>query len=72
MLLGAEQACRQLGHSLVFHSVAEDEDLQEKWTRNKAIGISGYLVAGGLRKKTLDLLLSCGCSFGSHRHDRAG
>jgi DNA-binding LacI/PurR family transcriptional regulator len=58
VLLGAEQACRQLGHSLVFHSVGEDENLQENWKRNKAIGVSGYLVAGGLRKKTLDLLLS--------------
>jgi LacI family transcriptional regulator len=58
VLLGAEQSCRQLGHSLVFHSVGEDEKLQENWKRNKAMGISGYLVAGGLRKKTLDLLLS--------------
>ena len=58
ILLGAEQACRQLGHSLVFHSVGEDEHFEQDWERNKAIGITGYLIAGGLRKKTLDLLLS--------------
>jgi DNA-binding LacI/PurR family transcriptional regulator len=58
VLLGAEQICRQLGHSLVFHSVGEDDDFEERWKRNKAMGVSGYLVAGGLRKKTLDLLLA--------------
>lgn len=57
VLLGAEQMCRQLGHSLVFHSVGEDENFEQHWERNKAMGVGGYLVAGGLRKKTLDLLL---------------
>jgi DNA-binding LacI/PurR family transcriptional regulator len=57
VLLGAEQTCRQLGHSLVFHAVGEDEDFEEHWKRNKAMGVGGYLVAGGLRKKSLDLLL---------------
>lgn len=58
VLLGAEGACRQLGVSLVFHSVGEEEDLEENWSRKKPQGISGYLVAGGLRKKTLNLLRS--------------
>lgn len=58
VLLGAEQMCRQLGHPLVFHSVGEDENFEESWERNRAVGIGGYLVAGGLRKKTLDLLLN--------------
>ncbi|HYI93003.1 MAG TPA: GntR family transcriptional regulator [Bryobacteraceae bacterium] len=58
VLLGAEQMCRQLGHSLVFHSVGEDENFEQHWERNKAMDVGGYLVAGGLRKKTLDLLLN--------------
>ncbi|MGH9630898.1 MAG: substrate-binding domain-containing protein [Bryobacteraceae bacterium] len=58
VLVGAEQICRGLGRSLLFHSVGEDENLQESWRRRKPAGIGGYLVAGGLRKKTLDLLLS--------------
>jgi len=57
ILVGAEQACRQQGYKLLFHSVGEEESglgLDSAGIRPE--GILGCLVAGGLRKKTLDRL----------------
>ena len=59
ILVGAEQTCQQFGHSLVFHSVAEEQSLLKLPLGNsRPHGISGFVVAGGLRKKILEHLLS--------------
>lgn len=54
ILLGAEQTCRLSGYRLLFHSVPDEE------TDPKPDGISGCLVAGGLRKKSLERILEWG------------
>lgn len=58
VLVGAEQYCRQEGFRLLFHSVGEEEtDPQFGFGEDSQPGdIQGCLVAGGLRKKTLDRL----------------
>ncbi|MCI0419865.1 MAG: GntR family transcriptional regulator, partial [Acidobacteria bacterium] len=58
ILVGAQQTCRQQGYRLLFHSVGEEEtDPQLSLSRADLDQIRGCLVAGGLRKKTLDRLL---------------
>lgn len=59
ILIGAEQACRQQGYRLLFHSVA-DEETDPNLGLSPAHGIRGCLVAGGLRKKSLDRILDWG------------
>jgi DNA-binding LacI/PurR family transcriptional regulator len=61
ILLGAEQVCRQEGYRLLFHSVGEEEsDLKSGLTGGQPDGIQGCLIAGGLRKKSLDRILEWG------------
>ncbi|MEX2261300.1 MAG: GntR family transcriptional regulator [Bryobacteraceae bacterium] len=58
VLVGAEQFCRQQGYRLLFHSVGEEEDDPNLGLpQGHPDGVQGCLVAGGLRKKTLDRLL---------------
>jgi DNA-binding LacI/PurR family transcriptional regulator len=58
ILVGAEQTCRQKGYRLLFHSVGEEEnDPQLGLPQGQPNGIRGCLVAGGLRKKSLERLL---------------
>ena len=59
ILIGAEQACRQMGYSLLFHSVT-DEETDPKLPLSPGEGLRGCLVAGGLRKKSLESLLDRG------------
>jgi DNA-binding LacI/PurR family transcriptional regulator len=59
VMLGAEQACRQRGYSLLFHSV-EDEETGSKLGLGPEHGIRGCLVAGGLRKRSLERILDSG------------
>jgi LacI family transcriptional regulator len=54
ILIGAQQACRQKGYRLMFHSVG-DEDAEPRLD-----GIRGCLVAGGLRKRSLERILEWG------------
>jgi DNA-binding LacI/PurR family transcriptional regulator len=56
ILIGAEQACRQQGYRLLFHSVT-DEETDPKLGLSPGHGIRGCLVAGGLRKKLLEHIL---------------
>lgn len=59
ILVGAEQTCRQQGYRLLFHSVGEEEnDPQLGLPHGHPNGIHGCLVAGGLRKRSLDRLLA--------------
>lgn len=59
ILVGAEQVCRQLGYQLLFHTVGEEEaDPELGIPHGTPNGVHGCLVAGGLRKKTLDRLLA--------------
>jgi len=53
VLIGAEQACRERGYRLLFRSVTDDEADPE-------LDIAGCLVAGGLRKKSLERILDWG------------
>ncbi len=58
ILVGAEQTCRHQGYRLLFHSVGEEEnDPQLGLSPGQPNGIYGCLVAGGLRKRSLDRLL---------------
>ncbi|HYI92605.1 MAG TPA: GntR family transcriptional regulator [Bryobacteraceae bacterium] len=57
ILIGAEQACRQQGYRLLFHSVTDEET---KLALSPGQGIRGCLVAGGLRKKSLERILDWG------------
>jgi len=58
ILVGAEQVCRQQGYRLLFHSVGEEEnDPKMGLPQGQPNAIQGCLVAGGLRKKSLDRLL---------------
>jgi DNA-binding LacI/PurR family transcriptional regulator len=59
ILIGAEQACRQQGYRLLFHSVA-DEETDPKLGVSPDYGIRGCLIAGGLRKKSLERILDWG------------
>src|SRR5436190_16501222 len=59
ILIGAEQACRQQGYRLLFHSVT-DEETDPQLGLSPGHGIRGCLVAGGLRKKSLDRILDWG------------
>lgn len=59
ILLGAEQACRQHGYRLVFHSVA-DEEADPRLGLAPDDGLRGCLIAGGLRKKSLERILDWG------------
>ena len=54
ILIGAEQVCRQVGYRLLFHSVGEEETDPQLGLRQADPGISGALVTGGLRAKTLE------------------
>jgi LacI family transcriptional regulator len=53
ILIGAEQACREQGYRLLFRSVTDEETDPE-------LDISGCLVAGGLRKRSLERILDWG------------
>lgn len=58
ILVGAEQACRKQGYRLLFHSVGEEEDdPQLGLPQGQPDGVRGVLVAGGLRKKTLERIV---------------
>lgn len=59
ILVGAEQVCRRLGYRLLFHSVGEEENDPQlgMLPQGQPDRIQGCLVAGGLRKKSLDRLL---------------
>jgi LacI family transcriptional regulator len=59
ILIGAEQACRREGYQLLFHSVA-DEETDPKLGLTPHHGIRGCLVAGGLRKRSLERILDWG------------
>lgn len=59
ILIGAEQTCREYGYSLLFHSVT-DEETDPKPRLLPGDGIRGCLVAGGLRKKSLERILDWG------------
>ena len=59
LLIGAEQACRQAGYRLLFHSVT-DEETDPKLGLSPAQGIRGCLIAGGLRRKSLERILDWG------------
>lgn len=59
ILIGAEQACRQRGYRILFHSVS-DEETDPKLGLAPDHGIRGCLIAGGLRKKSLDRILDWG------------
>jgi len=59
ILIGAEQACREHGYSLLFHSVP-DEETDPRLGLLPGDGIRGCLVAGGLRKKSLERILDWG------------
>jgi len=59
ILIGAEQACRHNGYRLVFHSVP-DEETDPKLGLTPGDGLKGCLVAGGLRKKSLERILDWG------------
>jgi DNA-binding LacI/PurR family transcriptional regulator len=59
ILVGAEQTCRQRGYRLLFHSVGEEEnDPQLGMPQDQPEAIQGCLIAGGLRKRSLDRVLA--------------
>ena len=58
ILVGAEQAARQKDFQLLFRSIGEEENDPELGLPHQTReAIQGVLVAGGLRKKTLERLL---------------
>jgi LacI family transcriptional regulator len=58
ILMGAEQAARQLDFQLLFRSIGEEENDPEFGLPSQSRQpIQGAVVAGGLRKKTLERLL---------------
>lgn len=59
ILIGAEQACRQQGYRLLFHTVT-DEETDPRLQLSPGDGIRGCLIAGGLRKKSLERILEWG------------
>lgn len=59
ILIGAEQACREQGYRLLFRSVT-DEETDPELGLTPGDDICGCLVAGGLRKKSLERILDWG------------